>query len=325
MFVKESERAKMDDIVEAEIVDKPMLDVTVTNTEDTNKEKTETGEPEFVSYGEDEPIDHKKYSSSELVYDHTDLKGVMNAFMTEIIHWTWTDMLELKNNPDTAIIYNTVITLVRVCAEGKVSALKMMFDRIDGRVEQPINIIKPKIYLRYPNATNDEELERYLEVHEKENTPEGKRTRRAKHKRKQKLNIASLGLSETLQAMMRAPIDLPGQILKSRILVERMLERGETPEYSPYVKVVLCAALITNANFDDNYEALQMLFERIEGKIENTIKVIGEDMYIDQYDTEAPMGSVLVDGQWCFEDKNITNQWVEGFLATKKNLELEDD
>lgn len=291
--------------------------------EQTTEQEQEERNTEYT-YRSRVDVDFKDYSSDALLYDSTNLKGVMNAFMSEIIHWTWSDMLELKNNPKTAIIYNTVISLVRVCAEGKIPALRMFFDRIDGRVEQPINIIRPKIYLRYPNATNGEELQNYLDLHGNQD-PTAKKAKKSQQRSKKKLDIESLGLSDTLRAMMKAPIDLPAKIIETRMLVDKAVERGEIPQYSPYVKVVLCAALIKNANLESNYEALQMLFERIEGKIEETIKVIGEDMFIDQYDDIAPKGSVLIDGQWCFEDGNITNQWVEGFISTKKNLELENN
>lgn len=258
------------------------------------------------------------------IEDPEDLGGVMTAFLKEIIHWTWTEMMTLQYDPRTLGIHSTVMGIIKLCASGNMNSIKLLLNRLEGKVETPINIIKPKVYLRYPNATNIAELEAYAKEQASQSNDSDTKRKRQTNSQRKRLNVAEMGLGQTVKAMLTVPVDVPTQILKQKMLVEQDMENGHKPDHSPYVKSVIAASIIHNANFDNNYDALQVLLERVEGKVEENIRIIGDDIFIDQYAETAPLGSVLINGQWCFESAQIADKWADGYMSAKKMKQIAD-
>jgi len=200
---------------------------------------------------------------------------------------------------------------VRTCSEGKLGAIKLAIDRVDGKVITPIKFEFPKVYITFPNATTKAELpagsiapeESSVVVSDEPAEPEEDTS-----------NIATMSLKQTLEKMADSPRVVTSVILDRKRRVESCLANGDElddNENTPLVKSVIAANLLHLAE-NHNFEAIVEVFDRIDGKLVETISVIGEDMYISSYITEAPAGAVKnKDGIYQIEAREVENIWYE--------------
>ena len=74
------------------------------------------------------------------------------------------------------------------------------------------------------------------------------------------------------------------------------------------VKHVIASALIMLSKTKQG--AMEELLNQIDGKVATTYKLLGDDVYMNNYDTIAPAGGYLdTDGVYIIESKNITDSW----------------
>jgi len=82
-------------------------------------------------------------------------------------------------------------------------------------------------------------------------------------------------------------------------------------EIIPMVKSVICANLMILANEKHNFDAITEIFDQIDGKLVETIQLLG-DMHLTSYALEAPHNAVKnKDGIWQVEQPMVTNLWAE--------------
>ena len=82
------------------------------------------------------------------------------------------------------------------------------------------------------------------------------------------------------------------------------------------MKSIIAANLIILANEKGKFEAITELFDQIDGKLVETIRILGEDMYLESYLLEAPHGAQKnKDGVYYLEAPKIANTWSEKFKA----------
>lgn len=269
-------------------------------------------------------LNQEKKDQLPFIDDPNNLKGVMNTFLGTIIHWTWADLEAMKYDPDTSSLYRVILGIINMCADGKVTAIRTVFDRIEGKVETPISIIKPKIYTRYPYAENGEELQAFLDHQAK--AREANKGQTTRTKRKSNLNIQTASLSDVLKNMLLHSMDVPVKIIASKKATERAFRDNDFSalKTAPYVKSVVAASLLTNANIANDESAINVILERIEGKVEQTVKIVGEDIFIDNYSAKAPLGSELINGSWAYSNERSIDQWTNGFISQSRNKKLLD-
>jgi hypothetical protein len=80
------------------------------------------------------------------------------------------------------------------------------------------------------------------------------------------------------------------------------------PLTDPLVKSVIVAGLLKLAH-DGNLGAIFEVFDNIDGKLVDVIRILGEDVYLTSYDTIAPAGAKKVDGVYQMEADNTTSKW----------------
>ena len=242
----------------------------------------------------------------------------LGKFLKQVIHWRWDEFVRAEKDPQYSPLQHTVFSLIRACADGKLGAIKLSIKRVDGNLETPVNIVYPKIYFRYPYAKEvagapvaeiaSGDAPTPEEFDEPEVTIEDEKL--------------TLGLRETLEKMADTPDSrVVPLVLHKKKEVEEALEINLDAEleYAPQVKSVIAANLLNLAISENNFEAITEVFDQIDGKLVETIKFLGDDMYMDQYAEIAPAGSVLnEDGIYIWENKEIARLWEQKFASSKK-------
>lgn len=234
-------------------------------------------------------------------------RGKLGNFLREVIDWQWDVFCEAEKNPEFSGYQSSVFALVRACSDGKLSAIKLAIARVDGKVETPVKIEYPKAFTLFPYAeklalpppgaaatgllADPDPLPEPPEAEEKTET------------------LATMTLRETLNAMAEKSRMLPLLIHEQK----KKVEHGEDMEGEtiPLVKSVICANLLILANEKHSFEAITEIFDQIDGKLVETIKLLG-DIYMTSYALEAPYNAVKnKDGVWQVEQTVISDKWAE--------------
>lgn len=236
-------------------------------------------------------------------------RGKLGKFLAEVIHWRWDDFVKAEKDAKYSGLEAAVLSLVRVTSEAKLGAIKLAIDRVDGKIETPVKIEYPKVWLVFPEAESvalqpgEKEIGKELTIPDEppNDIPE-----------EEPVSAATLTLRQTLSKMADAPRVLVPTILKAKKDVEAALKQDPNYEIenAPLVKSVIAANLLNLAIEKNNFEAITEVFDQIDGKLVETIRILGEDIYLNQYALEAPYGAVKnKDGVYVIEAKEIADQW----------------
>lgn len=249
-------------------------------------------------------------------------RAKLGDFLKEVISWDWAQFLRAEKDSKYSPLQATVFSLVRSCSEGKLGAIKLSIKRVDGALETPIKVEYPKVFFRYPYAKSVhgaeapvlESGEPEIPVPEEPAAPEPET----------KEDLVSYGLRETLNKMADTPDRrIVPLILAKKEEVETLFSRNkdhEFPEKSvPAVKSIIAANLLDLAMEQNNFEAVTEVFDQIDGKLVETFRFLGDDMFVRQYDEIAPEGAVLdAEGVYVLEMPAISGKWEEKFASSKK-------
>ena len=252
-------------------------------------------------------------------------RATLGNFLKEVINWKWDQFLRAEKDPKYSPLQATVFALVRSCSDGKLGAIKLSIKRVDGALETPIKVEYPRVFFRYPYAksvkapdgfealgdgTPGTDVPEPQDFEEPEPEPEK--------------DLVSYGLRETLNKMADTPDRrIVPLILKKKEEVESVL-RGRTDttkeiQNVPLVKSIIAANLLNLAMEENNFEAITEVFDQIDGKLVETFRFLGDDMFMDQYDEVAPAGAIKnADGVYMLEMKDIASTWEKKFAALKK-------
>ena len=123
-------------------------------------------------------------------------------------------------------------------------------------------------------------------------------------------DLPSLGMRETLQEMADYPRELPEAIIELALQTEQALrEQAPWPEEIPMVKSVVAAHLLTLAQ-SRNLDAIGEVFDQIDGKLVETIQLLGDDIFITIYSNTAPPEAQLNEnGILQLEAPESQNMW----------------
>ena len=108
------------------------------------------------------------------------------------------------------------------------------------------------------------------------------------------------------------PRELPEAIIKQAEIVHQAVnDKAPMPDEIPRVKSVVAAHLLVMAQAR-NIDALGEVFDQIDGKLAETIQILGDDLYITSYAASAPAGAYLNDdGVVEIEATVAQNLWAE--------------
>lgn len=239
-------------------------------------------------------------------------RGKLGNFLKLVINWNWEEFCRAEGDPKYTGMEATVFSLIRTVSEGKLGAIKLAIDRVDGRVETPVRIEYPKVFYLYPHATSVEGIDAgsslALPTPEEFDEPEPEV--------ELKEDLLTFTLRQTLNKMAKQPRVLIGLILKKKREVEQAIREDQpiTERNIPLVKSIVAANLLQLATEKNNFEAITEVFDQIDGKLVETYRMLGDDLYMVQYTNVAPMGAVKnKDGIYMIENKELAEQWKQKF------------
>lgn len=230
-------------------------------------------------------------------------RGKLGTFLKEIIDWRWDDFVKAETDTNYTGYQAAVFALIRSCSEAKLGAIKLAIDRVDGKVETPIKFEYPKVYLLFPEAK------------EAALPPAGMKPAalttgkplKEKPPEEEPVKLTTMSLRQTLNKMAEEPRLLVKMILQRK----REVELGKVADGKniPLVKSVIAANLLHLAE-KNNFEAITEVFDQIDGKLVETIRILGDDIYLSSYVSVAPYGAVKnKDGVFQLEAPQIAQSW----------------
>lgn len=240
-------------------------------------------------------------------------RGKLGTFLSEVIHWRWDEFCKAEKDAKYSGLEAAVLSLVRVTSDGKLGAIRLAIDRVDGKIETPVKIEYPKVWFTYPAAEAvagnpptpeiEATLNQALVIPDEppSDIPEA-----------EPVSVATMTLRETLNKMSDAPRATVAVVLQKKKEIEMALKQdlNYEIEFAPLVKSVIAANLLHLAIEKNNFEAITEVFDQIDGKLVETIRILGDDIYLDQYTLEAPYGAIKnKDGVYMIEAKEVADQW----------------
>lgn len=238
-------------------------------------------------------------------------KDRLASFLREVSNWTWEEFAKAEKDKNYSTNQAIIFGLVRACSMQKMDAIRVSLHRLDGKLKTPVRIEMPKVFYTFPYAqspglpTSESGLARITNdpntVNEVEAIMEGELLPAIapveQEQPKTESDLATMSLRETLTEMSDYPRTLPDAIIALALQTEQSL-RGDAPRPEdgeiPKVKSVVSAHLLVMAQ-NRNMDAIGEVFDQIDGKLVETIQILGEDIYITSFATIAPDGAYLND------------------------------
>lgn len=239
----------------------------------------------------------------------------LTPFFKEMIEKRWSEFVDMENGEQHTSSQAVVLAIIRACAKGKLPAIKESLNRIDGKLQEQIEVEYPKFYIQYPHAKALASGDKYtvkneggmLAIPEGDGKPDPERP------------LVTGSLRDTLNRMSDEPNFLVQRILDAAADVEeRKASANEhEPLNDPLVKSVIVAGLLKMAH-NGSLSAIFEVFDNLDGKLVDKIKILGDDVYLTSYDTLAPAGAKLVDGVYQIEADNTTSAWATSLKRNNK-------
>lgn len=247
-------------------------------------------------------------------------QGKLGNFLREISNWNWEEFCLAEKDPKYTTNEAVIFALVRACVMEKMEAIKLALNRIDGKLKTPVRIEMPKVFYRFPRAVLPQADNPIMpdisqleagdivkvggEVAQSEPEPEPE--------------LATLSLRQTLGKMADAPRQVPEAIIAYATATQQwLLNQCPEPIEKPMVKSVVAAHLLKLAQ-ERNIDALSEVFDQVDGKLVETIQILGEDIFITDYSLSAPDGAYLgAEGVPIIEATKAQDVWAQ--KLTNKN------
>lgn len=237
-------------------------------------------------------------------------RGKLGNFLKDVINWNWKEFCDAEKDPKYSGLEATVLALVRTTSDGKLGAIKLAIDRVDGKIETPVKIEYPKVWYLYPEAEQ-------VALPAGDTTPEIESGNisslsvvEPKEPEEEPAHLATMSLRDTLNKMA----DSPRQVVPLILSEKKKVENGEPTigDDPPLVKSIIAANLLHLAFEKNNFDAITEIFDQIDGKLVETIRILGDDIFLVQYALEAPYGAVKnKEGIYMIEAREIAATWKE--------------
>lgn len=247
-------------------------------------------------------------------------RGKLGGFLREVIDWQWDEFCKAEIDLNYKGYEGAILALVRTCSEGKLGAIKTAIARVDGNIETPIKVEYPRVFILFPHAKttalgpagDGSPLAALAPPENFDTLPE-----EPAEPEEEKVHLATMSLRDTLRKMADAPREVTRKILERKKEVELAMDKNidlsEHGKQIPLVKSIIAANLLKLAE-GGKFEAITEVFDQIDGKLVETIRILGEDMYISSYVLEAPYGAKQnKDGVYYIEAPQISDAWKAKF------------
>lgn len=223
----------------------------------------------------------------------------------DIINWKWSKYLKEKENFSHHTSYeNAIFDVIDAIVNGSLKAIRIALERVDGKVETPVEVIYPKVYMLFPYAVTDSHSIQ-------DDTPVAEKALVTKPK----IDIETAGLRETVKLLGHSPLAAVDAIISNQ---EALSKDATADVWDPYVKSVVAAKLFMLSR--GKLDAISEILDQIDGKVAEVVRVMGEDIYIVSYSKIAPQAAKInKDGVLQIEMPNTTNQWAIGLGKPNDN------
>lgn len=229
----------------------------------------------------------------------------LGSFLKTVSNWDWEEFVNAERNEQYTSNEAIVFSLIRSCAMRDMTAIKLSLNRVDGKLKTPIKIEYPKVFYLFPNAKLPGDIQQ-VPFREPDGQPSTILLREGTdivHKIEPDVEVVEqeytqqdlidMGFRETIALMGEQPRQLPEAIIELSQQTERYIRgQGPKPPESPRVKSVVAAHLHIMAQ-RRSLDAITEVFDQIDGKLVETLQIIGDDLYITNYSLEAPEGAYL--------------------------------
>lgn len=239
----------------------------------------------------------------------------LTPFFKEVIEKRWSEFVKMENDGDSHTSAQAVVfAIVRACAKGKLPAIRESLNRIDGKLQEQIEVEYPKFYIQYPYAkalASGANREQIVSEQGSSSTEIVKASEENREQPDLEAPLVTGSLRDTLNRMADAPKALVEKILQAAEDVDTRegYSSDTDPINDPLVKSVIVAGLLKMAH-NGSLSAIFEVFDNLDGKLVDKIKVMGDDVYVTRYDELAPPGATKnADGIYEIEADNTTSSW----------------
>jgi len=228
---------------------------------------------------------------------------MLSYFLREVLNWRYSEFLEKSQSGDYTSGEMAIIQLIRAIFKGKLAAMKEAIARIDGNVEQPVEVEYPKFITLYPNAKSVAEGETDA------NMP-------AVIVKPDPINMELAGIRDTIREMGECPSGVVEMLIKRQDEIPGEISVGVLQQPDPMIKSLVAAHLFMLIR-NGSYRAITELLNQIEGKVAEKIRVLGEDVYMTSFVEVAPAGAKLNDdGVYQLENAKVTTLWADNLAKS---------
>lgn len=221
----------------------------------------------------------------------------------EMLEWHWSDFVKSERDETATNFEAVLVSIIRACSKGDLRSIKTSLDRMDGKIAEEIQVEYPQFYLLYPNAT---------EVADDPSPGAGSQALPSAPDEEPPAEQESYSELPTgsVRAVLERMLDSPKTVVAAILTAAETVDKGSTIKGDPLVKSVLVAGLM-NLVHKGRMSAVFEVFNQIDGKVADKVKLLGEDVYLYRYDTVAPAGAIKnSDGVYQVAADNITDSWV---------------
>jgi hypothetical protein len=232
----------------------------------------------------------------------------LGPFLQKVANWHWNEFVEAEHSDDYTSNESIIFALIRACVMERMDAIRLSLHRLDGKLVTPIKIEYPKIYFLFPNAVALDKSEVNRELLPAPEVETGEII--VSESEAEPHDIEKMSLRETLALMGSYPRSFPRAVVKLALETEQWMNgQGKQPDEIPRVKTVVAAHLLVMAQSRD-IGALTEVFDQLQGKLVETLQVLGDDIKITNYSAIAPPGAERnKDGVYQIEAKAAQDSW----------------
>lgn len=219
----------------------------------------------------------------------------LGKFLREVSNWRWDEFWVAERDGSYSSNDAMIFALIRACAMQRMDAIRMSLNRLDGKLKTPVRIEYPKVYIMYPYAAMPDvapvgelKLVKVTENPETVNEVVSGEVLAPVEPQIEDDDLSALSMRETLTKMSNFPRNVPEFVVSTAQATEEALRNKlPLPDNVPRVKSVVAAHLLIMAQ-SRKVDALTEVFDQIDGKLAETLQLIGEDIYITSYAKVAP-------------------------------------
>lgn len=239
----------------------------------------------------------------------------LSAFLRDVANMNWEEFCRAEGDPSYTSNEAVIFALIRACVMEKMEAIKLALNRLDGKLKTPVRIEMPKVFYLYPRAVPnvDNPLQNIPQLTAGELvTVTSEVIEPGGNDAESEPELATLSLRQTLSKMADHPRQVPEAIIAYATATQQwLLGKAPEPEEKPLVKSVVAAHLLRLAQ-ERNIDALSEVFDQVDGKLVETIQILGEDIFITDYSLTAPDGAYLnADGILQLEATQAQDTWAQ--------------